>query len=162
MKLIATNRERTWYLVKEWVTAAGLKAHICQCVWSSKFKTIAPSLHDHYTGYVEVPAGDTHNYYDDQIIQVHGGVTFCNQVMGPVCQPGKYAGFDLAHLGDENIPNALEYATTECERLAQQIAARNAAKALRAIPSKKRSAASRKNGKKGGRPKKKSNGSEKV
>jgi hypothetical protein len=117
-KLIVRNRERSWFLVKEFVTKVGLKARICQCVWSDEIKKFGTSLHDHYTGYVQIPEEDTHRYYDDSEIDVHGGVTYQNVIDG---EDGEWAGFDLGHLGDEYISNPIEYAEAECEKLAEQI-----------------------------------------
>lgn len=114
MKLLKSTPERDWYLVKEFTTLAGLKARIQQCRWKR-----TNLLHDHYTGYVQVPDGDTTNYYDDQDgVDVHGGVTFYDSIEG---EEGKWVGFDLAHYGDENLVMPLTYAEDECEKLAAQL-----------------------------------------
>lgn len=112
-KLIDEGRERTWYLVKEWVTKAGRPARIQQCVWSDEVKAHARSLPDHYCGYVLKRLNDKKNYYDSSA-NIHGGVTH----EGPLkTAEGVWVGFDMAHVGDENIPDPLEYATKECEKL---------------------------------------------
>lgn len=112
MKLIDSSRERDWYLVKEWVTKSGLTARIQQCKWK-----VLSSLHDHYTGYVLVPVSNSKVYYDTDT-DVHGGVTHDGEMKGV---EGRWVGFDLAHLGDEDIKNPLEYTIAECEKLAKQI-----------------------------------------
>lgn len=117
MQLLKEGRERKWYLVKEWVTKVGLNARIQQCVWSDEVKAIGTSLHDHYCGYVEKRSDDTKTYYDSDT-DVHGGVTHEGNML-----EGKenWVGFDMAHLGDEDIKNPLEYCIEECEKLAKQM-----------------------------------------
>ena len=110
MKLLSEAKERKWYLVEEWVTKAGLKARIHQCVWKNKEN----GLHDHYTGYVQPPTG----CLIDQDIEVHGGVTLNGSIQG---DKGRWIGFDMSHSGDEGILNPLEYAKAECESLAKQL-----------------------------------------
>lgn len=117
MKLLKEGKERKWYLVKEWVTRAGLRARINQCVWNDEIKKIAPSMTDHYTGYVHKRLDDTKQYYDSDT-DVHGGVTFEDAIEG---EEGIWVGFDMAHLWDEKIPDQLEYAEQECEKLAKQM-----------------------------------------
>lgn len=123
MKLLSESKERNWYLVKDFVTKAGLRAQICQCVWSNEVKAIVKSLHDHYTGYVQVPENDTNTYYDTDKVDAHGGITFENTRED---ESGRWVGFDLAHLGDEKIEDPLEYAEEECEHIAEQIKEINA------------------------------------
>lgn len=119
MELISESRERSWYLVKEWVTKHGNEARIHKCVWSNEVKNTAPSINDHYTGYVKKIPGDTVKYYDNPDINVHGGVTHEGPMPGAV--QGDWVGFDMAHLDDESILNPEEYAETECEKLAVQL-----------------------------------------
>lgn len=76
------------------------------------------SLHDHYTGYVQPHEDDTHQYYGDSSIDVHGGITFDGRFEDGT----RRVGFDMAHLYDEHINDPEEYAIAECERLAEQIA----------------------------------------
>ncbi len=116
-KLLKESDERSWYLVDEFTTKSGHKARIQQCVWSPKVKSTAPSLHDHYTGYVQLGEGDATNYYDDGCLEVHGCVTFQNPIEG---EEGIWVGFDMAHYGDENI-QSLEYAKEQCEKMASQL-----------------------------------------
>lgn len=113
MKLIKESKERSWYLVKEWVTESGLKARVCQCVWNDEVQKIT-SLDDHFTGYVKVPEGLDFEVKD---IDVHGGVTFDNTIDG---EEGRWIGFDYAHYGDEG-GGSLEEAERECELLATQL-----------------------------------------
>ena len=117
-ELLKESDERTWYLVKEWTTEAGLKARIHQCVWKDQVKAIASSLHDFYCGYVQKRDDDTKRYYDNDI-DVHGGVTHEGDFTA-LGLTGTWVGYDMAHLGDENRQN-IEYATKECERLAKQM-----------------------------------------
>lgn len=147
-KLISTDRERKWYLIKKWVTKSGLKAQIRQCVWNKEvhkeisaygeklpknmpaqyrrtFMKMSFSLPDHYVGYVEIPKGDKTKYYDNADIDVHGGVTFDNSFED---EDTRYAGFDMGHYGDENIPRPIAYAVSQCEKLAKQIKKINAKK----------------------------------
>ncbi len=114
-KIKRDGTERDWYLVKEWVTKAGILARIHQGVWSDKVKKIAPSLHDYFTGYVQVPIGQVIN---EDIIDVHGGVTFSKGEL--IGARGEWVGFDMGHACDENLQN-IEYAEQECEKLAEQI-----------------------------------------
>jgi hypothetical protein len=117
MKLLHQTHERAWYLVKEWTTEAGLSARIQKCVWNDEVKALVPSLTDHYTGYVQKRSDDTKVYYDSEV-DVHGGVTFEDTLEDA---SGVWAGFDMAHLGDENISEPLKYAERECENLAKQM-----------------------------------------
>lgn len=116
-KLIQTSRERKWYLIKKWKTKAGLTAYVNLCEWDREFIK-SDILPDHYTGYVEVPNGDETDYYRDGELNVHGGVTFCG-IMQDI--GSKVVGFDMAHYGDEKIPNPIEYAVEQCEKLAHQM-----------------------------------------
>lgn len=116
MKLIAEGRERDWYLVKEWTTKTGLKARIQLCKWKIPKELKITSLHDHYTGYVQL--ADVSKEVDNDKINVHGGVTFNGDLEG---ETGQWVGFDMAHYGDENIKEPLEYAIKECEELAKQL-----------------------------------------
>lgn len=133
MKLISSSTERDWYLVKEWVTRSGLPARIHQCKWklndpesdiSKHMKEVSPefksSLPDHLTGYVQVPDGDEHKYYDSPDILVHGGVTFEDKMED---DQNRWVGFDLGHYMDDKIADPEGYATQECENLAKQILA---------------------------------------
>lgn len=115
MELLKETNERTWYLVKSWITKVGLPARIQQCVWKHKGLV---NLHDHYTGYVQVPEKNKKPYYDSDT-EVHGGITFEGTIDGA---EGKWIGFDMAHYADENIENPLTYAEEECEKLARTIA----------------------------------------
>lgn len=121
-KLLKETSERSWYTVKEWTTKAGLEARIQKCEWSAKVKELAPSLHDFYTGYVQVPEGfKLRDSELEQKLEVHGGMTFFGDHPEYTGVKGEWAGFDMAHIGDENIPNPEEYAEKECEQLANQI-----------------------------------------
>ena len=112
MKILAQSKERTWYLVKEWTTRAGLPARIHMCKWVERV-----SLPPHYTGYVQLPEGHAKRYYDSDT-DVHGGVTFEGKMKGVA---GVWTGFDMAHFGDDRIKNPENYAEDECERLAKII-----------------------------------------
>lgn len=113
--IIKEDTERTWYLVKEWQTVAGLKARIHQCVWNERVTKLAPSMHSFYCGYVQVPAGTK---LEEEKIAVHGGITFS---LGKFLElDGEWIGFDLMHLGDENNQD-VNYVISECESLAAQI-----------------------------------------
>jgi len=115
-KEIKKDNERTWYLIKEWQTRAGLKARVHQCVWADLLKGLAPTaLHDFYTGYVDV-TGKT-GFNEDEL-EVHGGVTFRRGELMDL--EGEWVGFDMAHFGDEGV-QSLIYAVEECEKLAEQI-----------------------------------------
>ncbi len=116
MELLKETNSGKWYLVKKFTTRAGLEARIQQMVWNRELMPDL-SLHDHYTGYVRVPEGDTKVYYDSEL-EVHGGITYENEING---EEGRWVGFDMAHLGDEHIPRPLEYAENECEKLAEKI-----------------------------------------
>lgn len=115
LKNISAQNERDWYLVDEWKTSSGLTARIHQCVWHDNVKKISSSLHDFYTGYVQVPEGVK---VDADKIDVHGGITFDQKPLKSV--EGTWVGFDLAHYGDEDKQD-LEYVKGECEKLASQI-----------------------------------------
>lgn len=122
MKLLKQDKERAWYLVKEWRTRAGLLARVHQCKWGELVHNTAPSLHDFYTGYVQVPEGmelkDTEN-----TLEAHGGITFGYPTPSKLPiegADGLWVGFDMAHLGDETNQD-LAYAVEECEKLAEQI-----------------------------------------
>lgn len=116
MKEIKTDKERTWYLVKEWETKSGFKARVQFCKWSDLVRVHGLSIHDFYTGYVQIPDGITLN---ENKIDVHGGLTFSpGELIGA---SGKWIGFDLAHLGDEDILNGEEFAIEQCELLASQL-----------------------------------------
>ena len=135
--------ERKFRIVKEWTTKAGLKAKVYQCVWSPEIRRAIATQHrqfmeampqyastlmnmsplpDHYTGYVEIPDADKHDYYDDRDVDVHGGVTYCGNQDGG---ESRWAGFDMAHVGDENIVDPENYAIGQCEKLAKIIKKRN-------------------------------------
>jgi hypothetical protein len=116
MQKIREDSERTWYLVKEWVTKSGLKARICKCEWHTRVTSIASHLHDFHTGYVQVPSDKK---VDSEKIDVHGGVTFEKGSLPDA--EGEWVGFDMAHYDDENIPDAENYAIAECEKLAAQL-----------------------------------------
>ena len=115
MKIIQESNERTWYLIEEFTTKAGLLARVHQCVW----KVESPSLKPFYTGYVQIPDGI--KIEDTAELNVHGGITFGypqpKELTGAI---GLWTGFDLAHVGDENI-QVFGYVVRECERLAEQI-----------------------------------------
>lgn len=115
MEEIKKDGERTWYLVKEWTTKAGNKARIHKCEWSPLIQKTAPSLHNFYCGYVQVPADAK---IDEEKIGVHGGITFSKGKL--LEENGEWVGFDMAHLGDENVQD-LDYAVAECEKLAAQV-----------------------------------------
>jgi hypothetical protein len=118
MQEVYKDRERTWFLVKEWETESGLMARIYRCVWSQLVTDVAPSLHPFYTGYVRLPEGDNRKYYDSDLVEVHGGITFSGKrPLG--AESGTWTGFDLNHFGDEKRDEA--YAAAECESLAKQI-----------------------------------------
>lgn len=115
--IISDDRETTWYLIKEWETKSGLTARVQQCVWK-----VTVLLKPHYTGYVQVP--DNIKLHDtENTLDVHGGVTFGypepRELKGA---DGLWVGFDMAHYGDEDRQD-LNYAISECERLAEQIVA---------------------------------------
>lgn len=131
-KLIQSGRERNWYLIKEWTTRIGLKAMITQCVWNRDLMPVL-SLHDHYCGYVILPEGHGKNYYDSNEIEVHGGVTHQGSIPG---FEGIMVGFDMAHYGDEDIKDPLQYCKKECESLAKQIAEYCPAPSLNPIAAK--------------------------
>lgn len=125
MKEILKTKERTWYLVDEWTTKAGLLARIHKCEWDKEMiadmeKHVGHKsvLHDFHTGYVQVPEGVTP---DENKLDVHGGVTFSLAELGMLDLKGKWIGFDMAHFGDEDIQGASAYAKEECEKLAEQI-----------------------------------------
>lgn len=121
-KILRETKERTWYVVKEWTTKAGLPARIQKCEWNARVKAYAPSLHDFCTGYVRLPDGFKVLYSElEQKLEVHGGMTFCGELAEETGESGTWAGFDMAHIGDETIPNPEEYAEKECEQLANQI-----------------------------------------
>lgn len=132
MKLIYEDKERAWYLVKEWTTEAGLLARIHQCVWVRR-KEIEQmlghhfSLHDHYCGYVKLPEDDTTEYYDStaknyRCVDTHGGVTFQGELLGDESK-NVWVGFDMAHYGDERKIGeyGIAFAEKECEELAAQL-----------------------------------------
>lgn len=110
MILLKETKERNWYLIKEWVTKAGLRARVQKCVWN-----IDVSMHNHYTGYVQIPEGKSFKSFDE--ISMHGGLTFEGEIEG---REGYWIGFDMAHYGDENIPDQEQYAEKECEKIAKQ------------------------------------------
>ncbi len=120
MKLIKHTEERDWFLVKEWTTAEGLKARVQKCVWDDKVKEITSALHDFCTGYVLVPKGVRISKKLEHTFNVHGGITF-NSTTLIGAEKGRWLGFDLAHYMDEDIKNHEEYASLECEVLAEQI-----------------------------------------
>lgn len=116
-KFLSEGKERNWYLIKEWTTKVGLPARVQQCVWNEKVRKLAPSLGDSfYTGYVQKRADDTKKYYDSDT-DVHGGVTFENELNG---EKRIWVGFDMAHFGDEERQSE-EYAIEQCEKLAEQM-----------------------------------------
>lgn len=116
-KILSQRRDSKWVEVKEWITKSGLKARIHQCIWNRDLMPIL-SLHDHYCGYVQVPEGK--NFGNGEKLNAHGGITFSQgKLIG--CEEGEWIGFDMAHLGDENIVIPLEYCVEECESLADQI-----------------------------------------
>lgn len=118
MEKVREDRERTWWLVKEWETEAGLLARVYRCEWSELVTSLAPSLHPFYTGYVRLPLGDTNRYYDSDLVEVHGGVTFSGE--RPIgVNTGRWTGFDMNHYDDEDKTE--DDATSECESLAAQI-----------------------------------------
>lgn len=112
MKILNSEntRERIWYLVKEFTTKNGKKARIQKCVWNDEVKKLAPSLHDFYTGYVQVENSDEKK---EREVEVHGGVTFSGEL--PETE-GYWVGFDMNHYGDENLQSE-EYAEEQCEKL---------------------------------------------
>lgn len=122
MKLISSDRERTWYLVDEFVTKVKLNARILKCEWNNSVMRLAPtSLHPFFTGYVQKREGDTTKYYDNPKIDVHGGVTFEGKHKGLNHDaPGEWVGFDMAHYGDEDMQD-INYAKEQCEELAKQM-----------------------------------------
>lgn len=123
MNIIETNHERTWYLVDEWTTKSGLTGRIHKCVWSDRVKGVMgekSSLHDFYTGYVQLPDGKIYTEEETYDLNVHGGITF-NGNMIRMQKPGNWLGFDMAHVGDENADQSPEYAKSEVENLADQI-----------------------------------------
>ncbi len=113
-----SDRSRTIYLIKRFTTKNGKKAMVVQNVWNREMLGGLSSLHDHYMGYVMIEKGEDYSYYHDTSIQVHGGVTFQGKL--PKTN-GEWVGFDMAHVGDENIPNPLEYAVEQCEYLSEQL-----------------------------------------
>lgn len=104
----------------EWVTASGLKARICQCVWSDEVKGIASSLHDFFTGYVQTPDAVQISDSEQDSFDVHGGVTFTQGKL-PDVEEGEWIGFDMHHVGDDEIKDQESYARAQCEKLAEQI-----------------------------------------
>lgn len=119
MELLKETKERSWYLVEEWTTKAGLKARVQKCVWSDEVKSIASSLHDFCTGYVQIPEGSVREW--EKEMDVHGGITFGPDALDG--ESGLWIGFDMAHILDENIPDQEAYAHAECEKLAEQVCA---------------------------------------
>jgi len=113
-KLLRKDRERNIYLVKEFTTENGKKAFVTETEWAHPIIT----LPNHFCGYVEKSKDDTKKYYDDNEINVHGGVTFEGELLDT---KDIFVGFDMAHLGDNDIGNPLEYAVSECESLAKQM-----------------------------------------
>lgn len=117
-------------VIKDWVTASGLRAVILLVRGS------------HHCGYVEVPEHLGKPDYDESPIMelnVHGGVTFADHLDE---MDGKYVvGYDCAHYGDlmkcpeelkgtsmehsfmysEGIWRDVDYCTNECESLANQL-----------------------------------------
>lgn len=117
-------------VIKDWVTASGLRAVILLVRGS------------HHCGYVEVPEHLGKPDYDESPIMelnVHGGVTYADHLDE---MDGKYVvGYDCAHYGDlmkcpeelkgtsmehsfmysEGIWRDVDYCTNECESLANQL-----------------------------------------
>jgi hypothetical protein len=117
MKTIIEERERTWYLVKEF-EAYGRECRIHKCAWGEDVKKLAPSLNDHFTGYVKVPVSVTNEMLED--VEVHCGVTFLGEL--PVDNvKGYWVGFDTGHAFDNDKDQNEEYVTNECIKLARQI-----------------------------------------
>jgi hypothetical protein len=116
---------------KDWTTAAGLRA-VCLII------EYTPGIPHHRCGYVEVPEG--HPLFGksysalDQLLDVHGGLTYSGKPpRGATPRSlGWWFGFDCSHhgdaaLGEENTPfvgtvRSLDFVTSECEKLTQQIA----------------------------------------
>jgi protein involved in sex pheromone biosynthesis len=111
-------KERTFRDIKEWMTESGLNALIRKCEWAPEVKTIAPSLHDFFTGYIQVE--DTSRFSEEDInsLDVHGGVTFHGELRE--IDGKQWIGFDMAHAFDEENQD-LNYVIKECEKLATQI-----------------------------------------
>lgn len=113
---------------KHWKTKAGLSAAVLM-VRNGAFRC----------GYVGVPTGHpAHGKgYDDLDVDVHGGLTYSAGVKNkyPFNEDLWWLGFDCAHLGDAtgwggsdgDIFRSQEYVEGECERLAEQLAAMQAA-----------------------------------
>lgn len=123
MKEIHRNKEQTWYLVEEFTTKSSLLARVQKCVWSDEVKGILGKnsmLKDFFTGYVKVPEGVLFSEKEMQSFDVHGGVTFPQKNLVGI--EGSWIGFDMAHVGDENISGPEAYVKAECEKLAEQIA----------------------------------------
>lgn len=122
MELLKESRSCSWYLVKEFTTEAGLAARVHKCVWN---RDLMPdlSLHDHHTGYVQLPEGKTLSEQESEALEVHGGITFSEGSFKNIDEKveGRWIGFDMAHLGDENIPEPLAYCVLQCEVLAKQL-----------------------------------------
>lgn len=116
--ILSKGYESTWYMIKQWRTKAGFMARIHKCVWSYRIKSQGGSIFDHYCGYVMKDNLDDSDYSNDPNIDVHGGVTLEGTIEGV---DGKWVGFDMAHLGDENIKEPVQFAEEECEKLAFQM-----------------------------------------
>lgn len=128
MTIITTNQYTK--VIKDWVTASGLRAVILLVRGS------------HHCGYVEVPEHLGKPDYDESPIMeinVHGGVTYAGDLDE---MDGKYVvGYDCAHYGDlmkcpeelkgtsmehsfmysEGIWRDVDYCINECESLANQL-----------------------------------------
>jgi hypothetical protein len=113
--------ERTATVVEAGEMAPGGYPYvIAHLVWSDRVKREAPSLTDHYCGYI----GTTTRLESEDIegLDVHGGVTFDQNHFDLLI-----IGFDTAHFDDDRpeIQN-LDYVRGQLQGLADQLAEMNA------------------------------------
>lgn len=128
---------------RTWTTQAGLVAIV-----------LATPM-GHRCGYVGVPEGHALHgkHYDDLDIDVHGGLTYSDNNMGPVNNDAWWFGFDCAHFDDkkdvtimsdeyraiyksmldlelenDGVVRTLEFCEHECEKLAAQLKAKEVAR----------------------------------
>ncbi|HAT7673645.1 TPA: hypothetical protein ACF3JC_002816 [Enterobacter hormaechei] len=100
-------------LVKSWTTKSGLNAFIFLIKDS------------HHCGYVVLPACISDFDFDEELIDVHGGITYSGN---PDWSGGlTVIGYDCAHAGDQcfgykdGVWRDVDFCTDECEKLASQL-----------------------------------------
>lgn len=95
---------------------------VIKLLWDPDRPLMMPSRW--FCGYVRIP--ENHKLYGmdyndlDDILNVHGGVTFAGALDG---MDGFYVGFDCAHLGDMPDEQDEAYTLYECKRLVDQLIA---------------------------------------